>query len=107
MLVILTVKNPVTSPTKDGNLGALTVGIALGMVVVSAKNGPCLNPAIGFSETFWGNWYPGGSALDKIYILWGGPLLGGILAGLFHRFVQSKMYAQGSYDKQDSDESFD
>ena len=88
IFVILIVKDKNSALTSDGMLGSSTVGLALmvGAKISGRISGGCLNPAVGISLTMW-SWIDDVGDMGDLWIYIIGPLLGGLIAGLVHRFL--------------------
>jgi glycerol uptake facilitator-like aquaporin len=58
IIVILMVKNPVTSPSKEGWYGAFTVGLSLlcNITLSAGHTGASLNPAVGLVQVIYESW---------------------------------------------------
>ena len=86
---ILMLKGQLTSPSKDGALQALTVAFTLGgLLQVAAHHAASFNPAVSLSLTIFQVMSlenDGGHLTHYFYAYFIGPLLGGLLAGVFSR----------------------
>lgn len=87
--VILVLKGGMTAPSKDGALQALTVALTLGgLIQVATRAAASFNPAVTVGLTVMQTAYlenKGGYLTHYFYAYYIGPLVGGILAGLFSR----------------------
>ena len=88
---------------KDVPLNALAIGIALYACVQTASgiSGGCINPAVGivqpvFQKIMNARIYPGAPKTQLTYMgaYVGAPLLGGIFAGVFQRYIVETMIAK-------------
>ena len=79
------------SPTSDGMLGCTTIALTLaGLIQVSMRLGPVLNPAIAIAFILLDIWQtpnPNKIYSHYTYAYTLGPALGGILAGFFHKLL--------------------
>lgn len=85
VLTVLSVKVSKAASSTDGALKCFTVAAALFALITFAGpvSGGCLNPAVGFVQIVFVN----KSQMKNLVWYLGGTCIGGIIAGLFMRFV--------------------
>tara|TARA_B100000768_G_C10906157_1_gene219676 strand:- start:151 stop:516 length:366 start_codon:yes stop_codon:yes gene_type:complete len=94
---------------KDMPVNALAIGVGLFTTVqiASGISGGAINPAVGLIQTvfqsmFNSKVYPNAPKTKMVYIpaYIFGPLLGGIFAGLYQRFINEKALAKAEQAKE-------
>ena len=110
--VILMVKGQGTSPSKDGALQALTVALTLGgLIQVANHHAATFNPAVSTALTLFQTLVlenTGGYLTHYFYAYFFGPLMGGVIAGVFSRFhvpLHSEEAKKGGIPAQQDEET--
>ena len=83
IFLIVTHKNTRTSDIGAIDIGIITMGLYLGILLTGPVSGACLNPAVGFGVNVMGSVFFKADTLKFLWIYLAGPWTGAILAGLF------------------------